>query len=82
MWNRYLSWFIQCGCPPVISWFIHPMNTIVISIINHNYLVWGVNKTHISLEIITIHLGNPILNQAGFLKGRQGFKHCLPGLVN
>ena len=24
-------------CPPVISWFINPMNTIVISTINHSY---------------------------------------------
>ena len=23
--------------PPVISWFINPLNTIVISIINHSY---------------------------------------------
>ena len=30
--SSYTRW-----CPPVISWFINPMNTIVISTINHSY---------------------------------------------
>ena len=30
--KSYTEW-----CPPVISWFINPMNTIVISAINHSY---------------------------------------------
>ena len=30
-------------CPPVISWFINPMNTIDISTINHSY--WSYKPT-------------------------------------
>ena len=35
--------FIQGGAPPVISWFINPMKTIVISTINHSY--WSYKPT-------------------------------------
>ena len=28
---------LQGGAPPVIRWFINPMNTIVIGTINHSY---------------------------------------------
>ena len=54
-------------CPPSYKLVYKPhAHYSYLRIINHNYLVWGVNKTHISLAIITIHLGNPILNQAVF----------------
>ena len=36
--GAFLFSIIYAGwCPPVISWFINPMNTIVISTINHSY---------------------------------------------
>ena len=35
--HLYLFYALQDGAPPVISWFINPMNTIVISTINHSY---------------------------------------------
>jgi hypothetical protein len=36
-------------CPPVISWFINPMNTIVISAINHSEM--GVMFTNLANEL-------------------------------
>ena len=38
--------------PPVVSWFINPMNTIVISTINHSY--WSYKPTE-------RYLGGPTL---------------------
>ena len=37
-WSCLSKKHIHTGwCPPVISWFINPMNTIVLSVINHRF---------------------------------------------
>ena len=36
--------YLQCGAPSVISWFITPMNTIVIGIMNHSYCIEIINN--------------------------------------
>ena len=49
--------------PPVISWFISPMNTIVISTINHSY--WSYKRTNLAIVY-----GGPTLY---FFKNHQIF---------
>ena len=51
-------------CPPVISWFINPMNTIVLSAINHSEM--GVMFTNLANEL-GHHLVIMVNNDQGYI---------------
>ena len=48
-------------CPPVISWFINPMNTIVISIINPSYCSYlhQLNANELGHHLVSLFLLSP-----------------------
>ena len=61
--NGYIM--VTGWCPPVISWFINPMNTIVLSTINHSEM--GVINHQLSDSELGHHLVIMVNNDQGYI---------------